>query len=525
MNEQITQIYGYLHGMWRYRWSSLLAAWVVALVGWLSVLSLPNQYRSTAVVYIDTSSVIKPLLKGLAPETDAHDELMVMNRVLLSRDNLLSVIRETDMDLKIETPQDRERLIEKLAGAIEVSGSGGKPWEPRSNIYEISYQSTSADHVYQVVSNLLNTMIEDTLNSTRTDTASAQKFLDSQIAEHERRLSVAEQQLAEFKKANVGYMPDEKGSYYARLQRAQDEVENTRSLLRLAEQRYTELHKQLKGEKPLLDSDSYQSPTMAKLRKYEDQLEQMLNEYTDQHPDVQALKSRIADLKANQGSDGDTGSSTTATGDEIEFNPVYQEIKVEISKASVEVETLKIQLSEKEKYVQKLKESIDVIPEVEAKLAKLNRDYEITRERYLDLVQRRESARLAQDAGQSTNDVTFRVIEPPIVPSLPSGPNRPLLLTAVLFLSLCAGLGWSLFRYLLQPTFIDLRQVGRKIGLPVLGTVRLYLSPEHRTRRRLQLATFLSAAVMLICAFGGVIIYQDIGTAVVGSMLTWPDRL
>ena len=104
--------------MWRYRWSALLIAWVVALVGWLYVFSLPNQYSAKAVVYIDTTSIMKPLLKGLALETDAMDELNIMSRVLLSRENLLSVIRETDMDLEVDSPDAREGLVKELAASI-----------------------------------------------------------------------------------------------------------------------------------------------------------------------------------------------------------------------------------------------------------------------------------------------------------------------------------------------------------------------------------------------------------------------
>jgi polysaccharide chain length determinant protein (PEP-CTERM system associated) len=525
MNDQLAQIYGYLHGMWRYRWSALLVTWIVAVLGWLFVFSLPNQYEAEAVVYVDTTSVMKPLLKGLAPETDSQDELAVMSRVLLSRENLLSVIRETDMDLEVDTPYEKERLAENLAGSIVLKGGGsGKKWEKRSNIYEISYQSTSAERAYQVVSNLLNTMIENTLNSTRTDTVTAQKFLDTQIAEYEQRLSIAEQRLAEFKKANVGFMPDEKGSYYSRLQRAQEGVESARSALRLAEQRSTELSKQLKGEKPLLDSDSYQSANAIRLRQYQEQLDALLNQYTEQHPDVQALRATIDDLQANQ-NPGNQAVSSGQTGDAIEFNPVYQQIKVELSKASIEVETLKIQLAEQQAYVDKLRESIDVIPEVEARLAKLNRDYEVTRERYLDLVERRESAKLAQNAGQTASDVTFRIIEPPIVPSHPSGPKRLMLLGGALAAAIGAGLGWCFLRYMLQPTYISLRQLRENIGLPVLGSVSLYLSPRHRWKRRLQLTSFISVAVLLVFVSGGVIWYREMGTSIIGSLISDLSRL
>ena len=103
---------------------------------------------------------------------------------------------------------------------------------------------------------VLNTMIENTLNSTRTDTVTAQKFLDRQIADYEERLTLAEKELASFKKANVGFMPDEKGGYYMRLKGAQDAVEQTRAALRLAKQRSIELTKQLTGEKALLNGSS-----------------------------------------------------------------------------------------------------------------------------------------------------------------------------------------------------------------------------------------------------------------------------
>jgi polysaccharide chain length determinant protein (PEP-CTERM system associated) len=275
----------------------------------------------------------------------------------------------------------------------------------------------------------------------------------------------------------------------------------------------------LRGETPLLDSSSYQSAFVVKLRRYEEQLEVLLNQYTEQHPDVQAIQSTIANLKANQAT-GSTATPVAGVGQAVEFNPVYQELKVETNKTSIEIETLKIQLDEQESYVEKLKASIDVIPEVEAKLAKLNRDYEVTGKRYLDLVERRESARLAQDAGQSSSDITFRVIEPPIVPSRPSGPQRLILLAGVFVVAMGAGLGWGLLRYLLHPTFLDSRQARRTIGLPVLGSVSLYLSPAHKKIRRVQLAVFLSAAILSLGVFGAVLWYKDIGTVLVGIIIS-----
>jgi polysaccharide chain length determinant protein (PEP-CTERM system associated) len=387
-----------------------------------------------------------------------------------------------------------------------------------SNIYELSYEGKSPEMVYQVVSKLLNTLIENTLDSARSDTATAQQFLDNQINEYENRLTVAEQKLAEFKRANVGVMPDEKGGYYTRLQREEAKLDNIRSKLRLEKRRYSAMLKQLEGEAPLLGSGSYGSSKVAKLRKYREQLEYLLTQYEEQHPDVRALRATIAELVASNNAVDDEYVDT-GSGELVEFNPVYQDLKAEIHKSSIEVETMKIQLAEQENTVQSLKRDVDVLPGVEAGLAKLNRDYEITRERYLSLVTRRESARLTQAIGQSGSNIKFRIIDPPRVPMKPSGPNRLLYLTGVFLIAIAAGLGWGFLRYLLQPTLIDSSQVREKIGFPLLGSVSLYLRDEHKLKRRLQLAGFLAVFSLLVITYGAAMFFNETGSKIVNAYI------
>jgi polysaccharide chain length determinant protein (PEP-CTERM system associated) len=285
------------------------------------------------------------------------------------------------------------------------------------------------------------------------------------------------------------------------------------------------MHKQLEGEVPLLDNNSYGAPRVLKLRKYREQLESLLSQYTEQHPDVIALRATIAEVIA-QGGVEENELVDIGSGDSVEFNPVYQDLKADINKTSVEVETLKISLMEKEKNVEALKQSVDIIPDVEAKLAKLNRDYEITRERYLSMVERKESARLAQQVGQSGNNINFRIIDPPRVPIKPSGPNRPLLLTMVLLAAISAGLGWGWFRYLMQPTFIDISQIRDKIGLPVLGSVGLYVTAEHKRKRQLQLTFFLLVFLLLVGSYGGIMFFSEPGSKLVSGLIsTWRSAI
>ncbi len=489
MNDQLAQIYSYLHGIWQYRWQALVASWIVALLGWAVVYVLPNTYTSTAVMNIDTESMMQPLLKGLAIESEVEKGIDILSRRLLSKGNLEKVIIQTDLRSKATSEEAMDRLTEEIAGSLVFESIGGKG----KAIYSLSLEGRSPDLVYQLVSRSLASLVESTLESARTDTAGAQEFLDGQITEYEKRLSLAEQKLAEFTRDNIGLMPDETGGYYSKLQREQEKLEVIGSDLRMAKQRLSEMTKQLKGELPVQSGSQ-----LSKLQRYREQLENLLTQYTENHPDVQALRTTIADTLA----EGNTEPVVLDQNDSAEFNPVYQELKVNARNASVEVETLKIKLVEQTAKIEVLKSSVDLIPEVEAQLARLNRDYDVSSKRYRTLVERRESARLAQAVGQTGSNIDFQILVQPVVATEPSGPNRLLLMSIVFAAALAVGIGWGFLKYSLQPTFIYLRQMSNQIDLPVLGTVGLYLTTGHKMKRKIQLTSFLLVFSLLVASYG-----------------------
>jgi len=521
MSQKLAVLKGYMHGMWRYRWSALLITWLLALAGWSHVSSLPATYQADAVVYFDSSAVMQPVLEDLAPETDTQDELALLSRILLSKENLLSVIGETDMAADVSSPSDTERLAESLALSITVRGvDTDELSNNRGNVYEISYQASSAIRAYQVVSNLLNILTENTLSSAPAGALAVQEPLDAQIAEAEQQLTIAEQKLSDFKKANVGFMPDEKAKYSASLQKALEGVDQKRSALRLAEQRLLELTEQLQDEKPLLEKTGSYRPSAAEkqLRQRRQELSNLLKQYTERHPDVQSVRMIIADLQAQINREN-SDPTLQASGDAMEFNPVYQQIKAQQSKAAVEVETLKLQVAEQQTYVEDLRNTIAKFPEVEASLAKLNSDYEITQERYSDLVAGKESAKLAQNAGRAASDVGFRIVEPPALPARPSEPQRMLLMAGFLTAAIGAGVGWSFVRFQWKPTYVSPNQLRKNLGLPVLGSVSVYLSPRQKNERRFQLISFFAVAILLAFVSGAAIWYRDLGTTIVKTFV------
>lgn len=497
MNDLLAQVFSYLHGIWAYRWSALVVMWLVAIPGWAVVYLLPDEYTSKAVMQVDTKSMIQPLLKGLAADSEVPSEIGFIKRQLFSERNLKKIVNETDLKSQATSEVAMEKLTYELASKLNLElidgGGSGKKKKPVS-VYMISFQGRSPELVYQIVRKALNTMINTTIQAARTDTADAQEFLDEQIAEYEKRLTLAEQKVTEFTRENIGLMPGESGGYYQKMQKQQEILEDIRTNLKLEEARLAKMQKQLKGDAPIEETGAQ----INQIRAYREQLEKLLTQYTESHPDVQALRETIADVLAAQNSEPVYFDEKDASG----LNPAYQDLKAEIGASKIEIESLKAKLAEQEIKVDTLKSSVNLVPEVEAKMARLNRDYDITKKRHLMLVERKELALLAEAVGQSGKNVHIKVMSQPYVAEEPSGPNRMALLSIVFGLALAAGIAWSIVKFALQPTFIYVRQLNDQIGLPVLGTIGLYMTPQHKRKRKMQLVSFLLVFSILLVAYG-----------------------
>jgi uncharacterized protein involved in exopolysaccharide biosynthesis len=114
MNFDRFELLSLISAFWRRRWYLLASAWLVSLLGWAVIVILPDKYESEARVYIDTSSLLGPLLRGIAIANNVEREVAFMQRTLLSRPNLQEVARATDLDLEVTTP------IELEEGALEI---------------------------------------------------------------------------------------------------------------------------------------------------------------------------------------------------------------------------------------------------------------------------------------------------------------------------------------------------------------------------------------------------------------------
>jgi polysaccharide chain length determinant protein (PEP-CTERM system associated) len=476
MGKQIVELLDKLRGLWRFRWHAVAAAWAVALLGFAVVYLMPDSYQAKAKVYVDTESVLRPLLQGIAVQRDVTTQINMMSSILLSRPTLERVARNTGLDLRARNTREQEKLIEELKAKIDLESSG------HSNTFTITYKDKNPEMAHNVVQTLLDVFMEDTVGIKRTDAGMASKFLQEQIKEYEKRLVEAEDRLAEFKKRNVGLMPGQSGDYYTRLQNLMTSVENLRSRYNVLDGRRNEIRKQLSGEAPTFGGDGkgMPSPIDEQLVQSRARLEQLLVQYTEKHPEVVALREQIERLEKDkaEGRNKPSGpvvmTTTTADGRTVpvvNVNPVYQNLRMTLSQTDAEMAEVRTQIGDQERQIAELRSRVNTIPDVEAQLAQLNRDYEVNKTQHAALLQRLESARISGEADESADQTKFKVVEPPVKPKLPVGPMRPLMLTAVLALALGAGVGVAFLLDQLRPCFTSTDTLRKAINLPVIGSV------------------------------------------------------
>jgi polysaccharide chain length determinant protein (PEP-CTERM system associated) len=363
---------------------------------------------------------------------------------------------------------------------------------------------------------LLGIFVESSLGDKKQDTQTAVKFIDDQIKHYEEVLQAAETRLKDFKLKYLGVADREGPDYFGRISALRNAIENARLEMQAAEQARDSYKKEIAGETPTLMIDTPEArqiegipeidTRIAALRKDQDDLRR---KYTDQHPDIIATKRLIEQLEEQRSTEvaarrnavGGTGKSTSV---QLDRNPVFQQLRISLAEAEALLASSRAKVTGYEAQYKALKSQAQLVPQVEAEFAQLNRDYEVQKKTYESLLARRESAAMGKDV-QDTGGARFRVIDPPRVSPEPIPPRRIWLLCFAFAGALAAGLFASFVASQLMPIFHDSRALRQVSKRPTLGMVSLL--PSERVLRLARRNAYLFAGGLggLLASFVGVL--------------------
>lgn len=520
MEELFAQLSAIARSMWRFRWLAVAVAWAVAIVGATIVFRIPDQYEASARVFVDTQSILKPLMSGLAVQPNIEQQVVMLSRTLVSRPNVEKVVRMADLDLKSRSGAEQEALVTRLMTGLEIKSAG------RDNLYTLSFRDSDPATAQRVVQSLVSIFVESSLGASRKDTDTAKVFINEQIKAYEAKLREAEARLQEFRLRNINIQVGEGKDSASQLAELGEQLKDARLALREAEQSRDAARKQLEsagseGAVPsagmsLLDGpgkDSafgFATPEIdARIDAQKRNLDGLLQRFTEQHPDVITTRKLIHDLEEQKKKQVEelrqAAASAPAAG-----NPASDALKQMLATWEVQVAALKARVAEYSSRYSQALESAKAAPRLAAEASQLNRDYEINKQNYLDLVKRRESATMSGDLDLAAGVVDFRLIDPPRVSPKPVSPNRLVLLLMAMVLALAAGLFTAFAASQLRPVFYSASELRSKFAFPLLGMVSLLTSDADVRRQRTDLMRFLVASGGLIGIFVAALITMSV---------------
>lgn len=498
----------YARQLWRYKWLSVAVAWVICAVGWPIVAMIPPRYESSARVYLNADPLLTPLLRGLAVDDNPVRHVEYLQRTLLSRPNLEQVIRLSDLDVATRanrSEKEMEELLRRLAIDVTI--------RPQTvNLISLTYRNSDPVVAKNVVQALLTVFSENSTGSNRKEMENAKRFIGQQIQTYEAQLRAAEKRRAEFHEKYMDLLPGIDGAA-SRLESGRNLIAKTKLDVADVRAKRDSLHRELESVPKTLSMDAagaqviiagQQTGYRARLEAARAKLEELRLRFTEQHPDVIALRRQIAELEGQAAREASASSGTADAGGGRKTqvaNPVYEQVKIRLVEAETALVSAERRLKQAEDDQTVLEDRAHATPGTHAQAQDLDRDYAVKKRNFDELLQRREQTGIAEAADTTADKIQFRIIDPPQIPVVAAAPNQPMLLSGVFIAALGAAIGLPLLLMQLDKSYVTVTAL-RGLGLPVLGSVSWLVSPGAQRSNRMQTAGVCASVCALLSVYG-----------------------
>lgn len=478
-----------VHSVWNRRWLALAIAWGVCLIGWLVVSLIPAQYESSARIMVRQQTVLSEKVGITAGERRKAVEQL--QQTLGSSANLERVVKGTDIGRTVVSEAELASAISALRPNITV-----KPDPLNESVFSITALHSSPRIARDVVQKLIDIAEEENIAGDRAETSKTLKFLDAQLEARQKELQEAEAKRVTFETQNLGMLPGA-GSASMRIESARAEMSQIDSQLIQARSAVAALSSQLAGTPRTLAGAGAGSNPVASAQA---ELASMrARGYTDDHPDVVAIRNQIAILRSQGAGSAGAGGMP---------NPAYASLQSMLAERQASVTALTARKSALQGEISDFAAKQISQPGLAAEYSRISRDYEILKTQYDKLLADREAIRLRGQVENETGTVQFEVVDKPGVPSAPSKPNRPLLLAMVLLAGLGAGAGTAFALGHLQTSFPTAAKLEKASGLPVIGAISQMLTSAQREERKRKMKMFLGASSGLVGVFALLLVVE-----------------
>jgi polysaccharide chain length determinant protein (PEP-CTERM system associated) len=462
--------------VWRRRFWFLVPL-VLGLLGAFGALQvLPRTYRAATQVLVEAQKVPADYVK---PTTtiSIEDRLHTMEPQIKRRDNMERIIREMDLYPELRGRVPMEGLVNRLREDLMVRLQG--------DTFFIYFVGREPVKVARTANRVAELFIDNNLKLRENQAQGTSSFLEREMEQTKAKLEVQEARIAEFKRLNMGELPEQRDTNLHAVEQLQTKLQINMDALDRAETRKLQLQRQIAELGYPLDSRAAAAakapagPT--RLEQLRVELAELRARYTDRHPDViraQAELARLEELERQK--PAEVPDADVQPAPRPRLDPIT---KAELASVDLEIRSLK---AERERILSDtagVQARLESVPRVEQELLSLTRDYDNIKRSYESLLDKRLNAKLYENLEKSQQGEQFTILERALPPTAPYGPNKLLVLALGLALGGSCGLLLALLRDRTDPTYTDAASLQQAFpGVPLLATIPAF--PRARTAPR-----------------------------------------
>jgi len=477
----------------RRRWYLIISFCVAMSAGIFLAVFLPRSYEASTLILIEAQRVPTDFVQPIV-SIDVGTRINTISEQILSRTNLEKIINQ--LGLYTDPGKNKMLLEEKVEDMrryirVDVTRSGGGR-NDMPDSFRISFRGKSPEKVTAVANTLASYFIDENLKVREEQASGTSEFLDGELAIMREKLEKVEEVMKEYRKGNMGELPEQLESNLRILDRLQEQLIDRQTRLSDAKNRLVALENNL----ILSGKASAGTGETMNIDQLRDELKNMKNKYTDQHPDVIRLQKKISDLE---------NELAERTSEKKEYSPVEYSAadRQKLIDVRAEIETLKKELSDYQEQIVLYKNRVENTPKREQELMSLNRDYQNIQESYNSLLSRKLEAEIASNMERKQKGERFRVIDYARVPEKPVSPDMKKLFLLVTAAGLGIGVGIVFLLEYRDTSFRRFDEVEAYLGLPVITMIPPIIYPSDIRKKQLNnIVTVLSLMLSFILFAG-----------------------
>ncbi len=463
----------------------------IATVGYCLV--VPRVFKAKTLILVEPQKVSREYVRSTVT-VDLGDRLGTITQQIKNRTRLEKIINEYDLYPDIRAARTMTDAIEVFREEIEtnVRRSSGRAG---TGSFEIAYMNRDPVKARDVTNAIANFFIEDNLKLRELQATGTTRFLDHELERMKEVLRQKEENVRKFKEKYFGLMPEQMENNMSILTQLQRQLKSLNASIQQTKDRKVLLQTELSRLETLRadtgrpgDQDRELAADQGTLilEELRQQLQSLRSRYTDKHPDVLRLATKVDKLEKEQEARTlDTKSETpevTPPPSEAQRLMLVQREDF-LSQLKLIDKQLAALAREKRKtsgQIPKYGQRIEDGPKIEQMFVDLRRDYKEASENYQSLLEKKLQSELAENLERTKKGEQFTILEPANLPHKPFKPDVTKVLSIGLMMALACGLGLAFLREYLDPTFWSSKDLESAVELPVLVSVPIVNTNKER---------------------------------------------